>query len=384
MRPPRNRFPTAVCFARNRRAARRQSGAVMIWAVLALTGLIAFAALTIDGGLIWTARTQLQTAADGASMAAMDAYSQGGRMSDAITEAKTIGNQHRAMDASVDIQGTDVVLGTWDYGSRQFSPGPGFGAPAIQVTAKRSGGVTGGALPLAFAGLLGKPTVDVAAASVTAIARRDLVLVQDRTLSFEDEFPAATRADKLLVEAMDAQGVPGDRMALVTFARDVRTHADLTRLTGGGVTVLQDEIDDFQVCRDDNPPDCHGTDIGIGIDRAREIFEEQSVPGEAERVMVIVSDGVPCLGEFWPNLARMIGEGEDIAEEAADRAAEHGINIFVITLRSRFGFGCFTSNVEFNESLARGYGKGFTTPDPEDLDDLLSSILAEMPVRLVR
>jgi len=383
VRPPRNRFATAVRFERSRRAARRQSGAVMIWAVLAITAVIAFAALTIDGGLIWTARTQLQTAADGASMAAMDTYTQGGNIATAIDAAQAIGNDHRAIGTDVDILGGDVELGTWDYLGRVFTPGPGFGAPAIRVTAARNGNVSGGPLRMAFAGLLGKPTVDLAASSVTAIARRDLVLVQDRTPSFIEEFPQAKTADKALVAAMDNQGVPGDRMALVTFARSVETHADLTQIDGGGATFLEDKVDGFTVCGHSSQPGCFGTDIAVGINRAREIFEDQSVPGEAERVMVIVSDGVPCIGElpFWLR----VPVGKQLATAAANQAEDAGINIFIITLAVPGQTGaCFTPDPAFNESLARGYGKGFTTPDPEDLDDLLSSILAEMPVRLVR
>jgi hypothetical protein len=42
------------------------------------------------------------------------------------------------------------------------------------------------------------------------------------------------------------------------------------------------------------------------------------------------------------------------------------------------------ADAEFNESLARGFGVGFTTTDEEDLDELLSLILARMPVYLVK
>ena len=39
--------------------------------------------------------------------------------------------------------------------------------------------------------------------------------------------------------------------------------------------------------------------------------------------------------------------------------------------------------VVFNESLARGFGFGFTTTDENDLDNLLVSILQQMPAMLV-
>ena len=77
-----------------------------------------------------------------------------------------------------------------------------------------------------------------------------------------------------------------------------------------------------------------------------------------------------------------------MATVAADAASDLGINIFIITLEpeevddSR-GI-CFGSDVSFNESLARGFGFGVTTADEEDLDDILVSILRQMPFHLVQ
>jgi len=70
---------------------------------------------------------------------------------------------------------------------------------------------------------------------------------------------------------------------------------------------------------------------------------------------------------------------------AADRAGDAGVSIFVITLdQGSGGHTCLDADAEFNESLARGFGVGFTTTDEEDLDELLSLILARMPVYLVK
>ncbi|HWJ54869.1 MAG TPA: pilus assembly protein TadG-related protein, partial [Vicinamibacterales bacterium] len=50
-------------------ARRRQRGAVLVHVAVAMTGLLAFSALTIDLGSLWVARGQAQNAADAGALA---------------------------------------------------------------------------------------------------------------------------------------------------------------------------------------------------------------------------------------------------------------------------------------------------------------------------
>ena len=370
---------------RGHHRVRRKLGTVTVLTALILVALIAAAALSVDVGVMLTTRGQLQNAADSAALAAMLSMRDTGTFGAAVSQAESLASQHNAGGDPVQLAPSDVTVGNYDFSTRTFTPGLGFGAPAVQVVTRRGVGSPAGPLPLYFAPVIGRASASVSASAVAASRRRDLVLVQDRTNSFVDEFPSAQAADEALVEAMNAQGFPGDRMALITFARDAIEHAPLTNLTDGGAAQLVSDISQFPLCTSVGGPGgpCYGTDIGIGIDKARSVLDTQSTAGDAERVIVIVSDGTPCFGEYGN---QAVAKGQAAATAAANRAGDDGLTIFVVTLDHGDGGGgaCQTGNVQFNESLARGFGKGFTTTNESDLDDLLVSIIRHMPVYLVQ
>lgn len=58
-----------VCFAGRGAARERDRGAVIVHVAVAMTGLLAFAALTVDLGTVWVARAQAQNAVDAAAHA---------------------------------------------------------------------------------------------------------------------------------------------------------------------------------------------------------------------------------------------------------------------------------------------------------------------------
>jgi hypothetical protein len=332
---------------------------------------------------VWASRTQLQGAADAAASAATQAQRDTGSPGPARAAAIGIAVLHDAGGESVQLDGADVDFGFFDHSTRTFAPGLGFGSPAARVMAGRSGAYASGPLDLWFAPIIGREEANVEA--VASIRRRNLVLVQDRTGSFADEFPIAMQADKDLVSNMGDQSLSGDRMGVVSFARDTSNDANLTELMGGGETYLHSTLDALVVCPLAGPRGgpCFGTETGAGIDAALNMLESQATDGDSERVMVVVSDGSPCLLELGGTA--QVRVAQQAALGAADRAGDAGVSIFVITLdQGSGGHTCLDADAEFNESLARGFGVGFTTTDEEDLDELLSLILARMPVYLVK
>ncbi len=56
---------TNACFAR----LRHERGAVLVHVTVAIIGLLAFSALVVDYGVMWSARRQAQNAADAAALA---------------------------------------------------------------------------------------------------------------------------------------------------------------------------------------------------------------------------------------------------------------------------------------------------------------------------
>ena len=113
----------------------RESGVTTIIVAVGLIGLLSFAAFAIDAGLIWSARTQLQNAADSAALAGAREIIDGtGAVDQAGTQAATqaVAAQNSAISSSsIAIQTSDIRLGNWDSTSRTFDPGVDLSDPSV-------------------------------------------------------------------------------------------------------------------------------------------------------------------------------------------------------------------------------------------------------------
>src|SRR5687768_16317539 len=73
---------------------RRERGAVLVHVAVAMTGLLAFSALTIDLGSLWVARGQAQNAVDAAALAGAIALAGNPDPSLAEAAARAIAQEH--------------------------------------------------------------------------------------------------------------------------------------------------------------------------------------------------------------------------------------------------------------------------------------------------
>ena len=378
--------------------SRRERGTVTILIVMSMIGLLAMTALAVDGAFVFTTRTQLQHVADSGALAGIGAIRDGLSTAEALAEAKVVVEdpQHRAGGKNVQVtSGLDLVRGTYDLGTRTFTPGTnGNGVTAVRSIVRRSEGSPAGPLELLLGRVVGVDEVDVAASAVAAVRRRDVVIVQDRTNSFKQEFSDAIRADLALVEAMTGgQALAGDRIGVASFNRYATEDLDLTPVDTGKNQIIN-AIEDLVVC-DNQPgqpwaPGCGGTGTADALDAALNIFERGADQEDAEKVLVLVTDGVPCHGEEGfapigsPPEAAAVAIGKELALEAAERVRAAGINLYAVTLAVPATSGaCLIPQPEFAETLVSGFGYAVSTPDEDDLDDLLVSIVQQMPVRLV-
>jgi Flp pilus assembly protein TadG len=106
-----------------RRARTRSRGTVTITVVVALAALLAAGALSIDAGMIWSARTQLQNVADGAALAAalnmIDKTGPTVTIPEAETAAVDNASQNSAgSTASVALDPAEMAFGDWDLEAR--------------------------------------------------------------------------------------------------------------------------------------------------------------------------------------------------------------------------------------------------------------------------
>jgi hypothetical protein len=243
---------------RSLRSPRHQRGSVTILIVLSMLGLLAMAALAVDGGFILTTRAQLQHVADSGALAGIGGIRDGLSTSRALAEAKAVieDPQHEAGGRSVVIAaGLDLVRGTYDLSSGAFTPGPGGrGVTAVQSIVRRSDGSPAGPLELLLGRVIGVDDVDVQASAIAAVRRRDLVIVQDRTYSFFEEFDEAIRADIALVQAMSGpQALAGDRVGIVSFNRIPTEDLELVPLDTHKNVVIS-TLEDLEVCQNGSTP----------------------------------------------------------------------------------------------------------------------------------
>ena len=164
-----------------------QRGVVAMSVALMTTVLIGVAAIAIDVGHALLTRTQLQSVADGAALAAgrqlgltyiglpfieqqdMGRAITGMEQAQILAMVTTTAYENPASDVqnmSIDT-GNDVQLGTWDFTAKTFTPTV-VRPNAISVTARRDGNVNG-PISTFFAGVFQVNSMDVAATAVAAL-----------------------------------------------------------------------------------------------------------------------------------------------------------------------------------------------------------------------
>jgi hypothetical protein len=141
----------------------------MISVLVALVALIAAAALAIDVGLVWAARTQLQNAADAAALAGaanvIDKAGPAVTQTAAEAAAASFSSQNEAVAApSVLVDPTEVRIGAWDFDTSTFDDSVNLSDPnevnAVDVVARLDGSPNS-PVPAFMARILGRDSFDV-------------------------------------------------------------------------------------------------------------------------------------------------------------------------------------------------------------------------------
>ena len=120
---------------RRRRVGGRRRGAVLVMATSMMAGLMVVTAIAVDLSRLFVLRTELQTAADAAALAAAIRLNED--RSRAPSSAVTTAQANRALGEGVTID--SVRFGIWRPSTRTFvrTSGP-IGADAAQITVSRS------------------------------------------------------------------------------------------------------------------------------------------------------------------------------------------------------------------------------------------------------
>jgi len=178
----------------HRAPAARRRGVVAVQVGAMMTVLVGFAALTIDVGAMYTAKAELQSAADAAALAAagmLGEYAHGDPVTLATTQAVKVAAANRVFGQPLRLDpATDIQFGRANYNAEtnSYTFTPTLTLPdAVRVVARRTSKSLNGPLPLFFAGIFGQHHSDIEAEAIAVMVPRDIAIVADLSGSMNDD-----------------------------------------------------------------------------------------------------------------------------------------------------------------------------------------------------
>lgn len=152
---------------------------------------VGMAAMAVDTGLMYSAKSELQNAADAAALAAASQLGASSNSSQlAQAEAATFAAANKIAGANGQMLSTDMVLGHATYNSNTnafgFTPNT-QPYDAVKVTLRRDQTVSDGPVSLAFGQVLGVSGARMSASAVAMVVPRDIAVVVDLSGSMNDD-----------------------------------------------------------------------------------------------------------------------------------------------------------------------------------------------------
>ncbi len=223
------------------------------------------------------------------------------------------------------------------------------------------------------------------------------------------------------LDFLEALQLPGDKIGMVTFVGDAETYTDLQLLADNYDSIRASWLDLDWCDRSYWPWNCYqfnastggwgwqcsrrakpwyramhtsnmiscnsgvepsysdsGTSQGAGLEQAVSILTDTSITSQyALKTIVLVSDGRP---QCVPSSGSCDAAVADYGLAMADWAEANGVSIFTVS----FNETASPEQSAYMESLVRGYGQFFETPDPSELPAILETIASAIPIALVQ
>jgi len=214
---------------RKRTRPRRRRGSIIVpTAIFGSVVGLGITALAVDTGLMYSAKQELQSAADATALAAA---SQLGATSNAqalaLQEGASFANLNQIMGDNADLVTSDLVFGhavlsngKYDFNANQQP------YDAIRVTLRRDQTVSDGPVSLLFAKTFGLDGASMEASATAMLVPRDIGLVIDLSGSMNDDSELRHHLDF-------ASGSSGTRPAVQINLKDIWTSLPVTKGRGG-------------------------------------------------------------------------------------------------------------------------------------------------------
>lgn len=179
--------------SRGPRLTRTRRGAVVVQVAVLSTVLLGMAAMAIDIGAMYAAKTELQAAADSAALAAAGELLNSSA-ADPLAWARDIAKDYALRNAVANVHAgisdSDVEFGkaifNAETGRYSFQPG-GEPVDAVRVRVARTTESEGGPLQLGFANIFGVSSKNMWARASAVLLPRDIAVVIDLSGSMNDD-----------------------------------------------------------------------------------------------------------------------------------------------------------------------------------------------------
>jgi len=237
------------CRLVNRNRSGLRQGTIIILSVASLVAVLAFAAFSIDIGYIAIAKAELQAAADASALAAVNDLFEG---PDAVfSGASTVARENTASNSPVVLKNEDVVVGTFDLVTHQFTPGTET-SNAVKVTARLENE------PLFFGPVIDQKNFSLSAEAIAMLNPRDIVFVVDLSGSMNDDTEPVWSTDEIdaLYESQGYSGVGSGLMQDVYDDFGYGTFPGVTEHIGAPLGVALDDYAFAEMTKDGGPLSC--------------------------------------------------------------------------------------------------------------------------------
>jgi Flp pilus assembly protein TadG len=212
----------------------RRRGVIAVLTASLFIVMLAVVAFAVDIGYMGMVRTQLQTAADSAALAA--AGSSSTSWDGMVTTAQTFAHYHQVGGKSIILNAGDVLNGTWDTNTHTFSALPsGQMGTAVKVTVHANDSTTG-CVPVFFGRILGANPKAEQASAVAMVNPRDICFVVDLSNSMSNDSNPDQKGTTALIQAVydDLFGVTSSGASRVTYNSNESTKAS----SSGNITTV--------------------------------------------------------------------------------------------------------------------------------------------------
>jgi hypothetical protein len=370
---------------------------VQITSILGLMAMMGASAITIDYGQVAIARQQLQSTVDAAALAGAGVMQYGVNIDGARSAILATASNNNVMGTPLSLATSDVEVGAWNEATHSIVPwSAAFTESAVRVTGRRTVGSIDGPIPLTFSRIFGLNNAQLTATAAAGVTvtngpRKpvELMVVQDCSGSFLDEFPDAIDADFAMFDLVNGASITGDQLGYVGFNEGLKQtyNTYFTRVNGRYVYVHKDtykELTTFGSSRTSLPSDWQThktllrsdradgyTNPAIALDWALNQYQTNGHAATCQQSVVLVSDGMP-----FGSTTTLTNQYRANTIAKANQLAALGVRIHTVTLTAEDNgvYGSGGADFDFNESLVRNGGVAFRTADPEALMDVLIAV----------